>query len=220
MPRTGFTAEELRARALDATLAQMRRHGFERVRLSDVARELGISHAALYAHFDSKAALLDAVTERWLADEDAKLWKICASPGEPVEKLRAWFVARHRVKVDHARHDPEVYRSFDFATAEDKPFIQEHRLEISRQLERLLAEAGVGTGQDGVRILIEAMAAFLHPSLVARHLGEDREGLISSVLDTVLAGLGIGLSDPPRSKRRPHAAPGSDATVLEVVQDD
>ena len=34
----------------------------------DVARALGVSHGSVYRHFPSKAALRDAVTERWLAE--------------------------------------------------------------------------------------------------------------------------------------------------------
>jgi AcrR family transcriptional regulator len=32
----------------------------------DVAQALGVSHGVVYRHFPSKAALRDAVTERWL----------------------------------------------------------------------------------------------------------------------------------------------------------
>ncbi len=51
MPRTGMTAQQIRAKAIDITLACMRKHGFEKVRLSDVAKDLGVSHPAHYAHF-------------------------------------------------------------------------------------------------------------------------------------------------------------------------
>ncbi len=115
MPRTGRTAQETRTRAIDATLAHMRRHGFDRVRLSDVARDLGVSHAALYAHFADKAALLDAVTERWLAETRAALEEVRLRDGEPASGVENCFVTLYRLKRERVRRDPEAHRAFDVA---------------------------------------------------------------------------------------------------------
>ena len=78
MPRTAASPLQVRGTAIDITLAHIRHHGFEKVRLSEVAREMGLSHAALYAHFADKAALLDAVSERWLDETRAALDAIAA----------------------------------------------------------------------------------------------------------------------------------------------
>ena len=47
----------------------------------DVARALGVSHGSVYRHFPSKAALRDAVTERWLARISAPLAAAAAEAG-------------------------------------------------------------------------------------------------------------------------------------------
>ena len=60
MPKTGLSAAEIRDKAIEVTVEQMRRHGFDRVRLVDIAKDLGVSHAALYSHFADRRALLDA----------------------------------------------------------------------------------------------------------------------------------------------------------------
>ena len=60
MPRTGLSPEKARQRAVEIAVARIRENGFVKLRLADVAREMGVSHAALYAHFRDKAALLDA----------------------------------------------------------------------------------------------------------------------------------------------------------------
>jgi AcrR family transcriptional regulator len=44
----------------------LRRHGLAKTTVVDVARALGMSHANVYRHFTSKAALRAAVAERWL----------------------------------------------------------------------------------------------------------------------------------------------------------
>ena len=52
-------------------LARIGLLGVDKVRMSDVARDIGVTHAALYPHFADKAALLDAVTQTWLRSVDA-----------------------------------------------------------------------------------------------------------------------------------------------------
>ena len=52
----------------------------------DVARELGVSHGSVYRHFPSKAALRDAVAERWLAAAPPSPW-----PRPAAERLRRWL---------------------------------------------------------------------------------------------------------------------------------
>lgn len=64
MLRTRMTTQEPHTRAIELTLVRMRTNGVEKVRLRDVARKLGVSYTALYAHFADKAELLDAVTEQ------------------------------------------------------------------------------------------------------------------------------------------------------------
>ena len=76
MPRTGLTQAELRSAALDAAEAAIRRYGIDKCRLVDVAKQLGVSHAALYKLFRDKNALMDAVSDRWLLDTEAELAKI------------------------------------------------------------------------------------------------------------------------------------------------
>lgn len=57
MPR-GYHHGDLRAALLDATIAIVRQHGPAAVTLRDVARRAGVSEAAPYHHFESKAHLL------------------------------------------------------------------------------------------------------------------------------------------------------------------
>ncbi|MGV2788298.1 TetR family transcriptional regulator, partial [Clostridium perfringens] len=51
---------------LDAAEQTLRRYGPDKTSVVDVAKALQVSHGSLYRHFPSKAALREAVTERWL----------------------------------------------------------------------------------------------------------------------------------------------------------
>ena len=195
MPRTGLTAEDIKEKAIDATVVKIRKLGFEKVRLTDIARELHVSHAALYSHFKDKSDLLDAVSERWLLELDAKLEAICRRKKDPSEKIHAWSVALHRAKVEKVSRDPELYRAFDFATERFKPFVKNHLETMHRQLSGLVREAIEKSGVKNAdpvlmtKIIMESTSAFHHPRLVAQHLGEKREKLLRKVIDSVLEGL-------------------------------
>lgn len=54
---------DTRARILDVTVRMLKEHGGRGVRMSDIARESGISRQAVYLHFASRAELLDAATK-------------------------------------------------------------------------------------------------------------------------------------------------------------
>ena len=53
---------ETRTRILDTTVRMLEQHGGKGVRMSDIARETGISRQAVYLHFASRTELLVAAT--------------------------------------------------------------------------------------------------------------------------------------------------------------
>lgn len=195
MPRTGLTPSEIQDKAVEIAIEQMRAKGFEKVRLVDVAKEMGISHAALYSHFQDKTALFDAVSERWLVNLDKKQDLLVLEKRDPVQKIRTWFLNLHRMKLEKVKLDPELYKAFDMAAAESKPFIQTHLLNMRKQMSTLVIEA---MDQKKLKkkdvnmvteILITAGAAFTHPKLVAQYCEEDREPLLVQTIEAVLKGL-------------------------------
>ena len=189
MPRTGLSAEQIRYRAIDATLEQMRMQGFDKVRLSGVAKELGVSHAALYAHFKDKAALLDAVTEQWLKELNARLIQVCDSTTTPVEKVVEWFITSYRLKRGKALSDPELYRALDVASALDKTHVREHLRNSEEQLVQLLRACGMYAADavSHAEVLLQATLAFHHPKLLIEGAHEDREPLLLRILSVTLA---------------------------------
>jgi AcrR family transcriptional regulator len=198
MPRTGLSALQIRTKAIEATMAKMRQVGFDKVRLTDVAKQLGVSHAALYTHFADKAALLDAVSECWLRQIDDNLAAIChKSNKDPADKILAWMLALHRAKLAKIQHDPELYKSFDLSASLHKPYVRQHMETMHAQLVGLAEEAIAkrrlrDADPEAIAVVLhESMIAFHHPKLVAQHKDEKREPLLRSVLDSVLKGLGL-----------------------------
>jgi len=191
MPRTGLTPAEIKNRAIDIALKNIRVHGFEKVRLTEVARELGVSHVALYAHFESKEALLDAVLEEWLAETTAALAKVCSSSGKPLPKLERWFIAQYAMKRERALNDRAIYSAFDTATAGNKPFVRTYLEQRFGQLVGLLKEAGVESAHRRAALLLDGTAGFFHPRLVLESAETNRQAELRRVLQTLLRGLGV-----------------------------
>ena len=71
----------------------LRRFGPAKASVVDVARALDVSHGSVYRHFPSKAALRDAVTERWLERVSAPLEEIVGRRGTASRRLHDWLVA-------------------------------------------------------------------------------------------------------------------------------
>lgn len=210
MARTGLSASEMRDAALDAALLLMREKGYGKTRMTDVARSLGVSHAALYGHFVDKAALLEGVVARWLAEAEEEMAEVMARPATPRERIANWFLARYRIKRQRALTDPEPFFAYDLASLEGTPFIAAHIARIRAEVAALLEAAGLG-GDAEAALLLEAMAAFHHPSLIARYAYADRADLLLDVLEIVLRGLEESRIGPKSEVPTPQTAHGPDA---------
>lgn len=196
MPRTGLTAEQLKEKAIDHALLHMRQVGFNKVRLSDIAKELGVSHAALYSHFADKSALFDAVCERWLVEFDDDQEKLCTEKksGDALQRLTQWFMQLHKMKIAKVKNDPELFKALNFSTEVEKPFVQKHLATMRRQLGVIVGQAiesNLIADKDAnqiVTLLMESTMSFHHPAMVAMYGATDREKLLKQVLETMYLG--------------------------------
>lgn len=81
-----------RQQILDASLRLFSERGFARTTVRDIAREAGITDAAIYYHFDSKRDVLEAlVEERGFLTSLQNLERV--EPGLPLSELIMWMSA-------------------------------------------------------------------------------------------------------------------------------
>ncbi|MDV6235884.1 TetR/AcrR family transcriptional regulator [Leptospira ellisii] len=195
MPRTGLTPEELYNKTLDAAEDEIRRNGVERLKLTDIARDLNVSHAALYKLFLDKQALLDEVSKRWLDRIDRTLERI-SDKEEPVDSvLTEWFLTLHSMKREKVLSDPKLFGAFNLSSEKTRPFVVNHLTTMFRLLEKLVSK-GMESGRfrcadsrEGAKILFEGTAAFHHPRIVLERIEEERVPALKAVLKTLLDGL-------------------------------
>ena len=154
---------------LDTTETVLRRHGPAKTTVLDVSRALGVSHGTVYRHFPSKAALVEAVTERWLAQVIAPLAAIAEGPGPALPRMRGWFDALTSTKRQLASDDPEMFDTYVELMEQAPEMVQRHTGALLEQLTGIVA-SGVRRGEivaadpaRTARAAFHAMSRFHHP---------------------------------------------------------
>ncbi|SDG59628.1 TetR/AcrR family transcriptional regulator [Alloyangia pacifica] len=194
MPRTGLAPEELKRRAVEVANQRIKTVGYSKLRVTDVAAELGVSHAALYAHFSGKAEILDAVVGHWLDMAQEELRAAVSGPGTPEQRLENWLIQRLRLKRQAALKDPELYEAYCQATDRLREVVLRHKALWRDQIAMLLTQAipDLKDPAHAARLVQSAMYGFNHPRLVLEYLDTEAEMIedrLRDVLHTLIAGL-------------------------------
>ncbi|MGG8408072.1 TetR/AcrR family transcriptional regulator [Streptomyces sp. 12297] len=183
-------------RILEATEEVLRRYGPTKATVVDVARALGVSHGSVYRHFPSKAALREAVTDRWLGRTVGVLEAITAAPGgTAAAKLAAWLTALFDAKRHKAGDDPELFATYTVLLAENSGVVDAHLTELIAQLARIIAE-GVAAGEfaapdvpAAARAVFDATGRFHDPQYAPEWLRPEIAAEFAAVSDLVVRGL-------------------------------
>ena len=167
---------------LDAAEDVLRRFGPAKASVVDVARALGVSHGSVYRHFASKAALRDAVTERWLERISSPLEEVVQRRGNASARLHEWLVLLATTKQEIATADPELFATFHELTVASREVVAAHVDHLADQLARIVA-AGVAAGEFAPgdpsaigRAVLHATARFHHPALAVEWGDQARLG--------------------------------------------
>jgi AcrR family transcriptional regulator len=187
-------------RIIDTAEEVLRRFGPAKATVVDVARELGVSHGSVYRHFESKAALRDAVAERWLASVSAPLAEVAAGDGPAPERLRRWLELLVASKRGRQLADPELFATYAGLAAESREVITAHVDLLVGQLAEIIGD-GVERGEFAVadaewaaRAVFDATGRFHNPVHAAEWSDPGIDAAFDAVFALVLAGLGARTS--------------------------
>jgi AcrR family transcriptional regulator len=111
--REKLHTEVRRDQLTDATLAVVADHGLRGLSLAAVARRVGLTPSAIYRHFASKDAMLDAVLERLRERLLGAVAAARAETDDPVEALRR-LLRRHMQLIRLNRALPRIVLSDDY----------------------------------------------------------------------------------------------------------
>lgn len=191
-----MTAETLTAeRILDTAEDVLRRFGPRKTTVVDVARALDVSHGTIYRHFPTKAALRDAVAERWLHRVVTPLARIAGESGDATERLRRWLDELIAIKHDKVRRDPEMFAAYSSLAEESRDVITAHVAALVDQIQRIV-EDGIAQGvfvdtdpRPAARAILDATARFHHPAHSAQWGDPGIDDAFVAVWTLVLDGL-------------------------------
>lgn len=195
-------------RILDAAEEVLTRHGPTKTNVVDVARALGVSHGSVYRHFSSKAALRDAVTERWLARVSDPLKKIVAEDAPAAERLRRWFDTLIAKKREKAKVEPELFATYHAIFAQSREVVLAHVEALSGQVSAIIAD-GIARGEFAAtdpkatgKAIFYATARFHDPS----YASEWNDPGLKAVFDDMWTLIVRGLASPkPPGRKKPAA---------------
>jgi AcrR family transcriptional regulator len=185
-------------RILEAAEDALRRYGPAKANVVDVARALGVSHGSVYRHFESKAALRDAVTDRWLARIGAPLEKIAAEDGPAADRLRRWLVKLSKAKRKKALDDPELFATYMALVTNAREVVDAHVDNLVGQIAHIVSD-GVEQGEFAVedprqaaRAIFDATARFHNPAFASQWSDPGLDDALESVVALLLGGLQQG----------------------------
>lgn len=195
-------------RILEAAEDVLRRYGPAKANVVDVARALGVSHGSVYRHFPSKAALRDAVTERWLSELSEPLEAVAAGKGTAPERLERWLDLLVGSKRRKTLDDPELFATYIELAAEAREVVRAHVEKLVDQIARIVAD-GVADGdfatddpRAAARAAFDATNRFHNPA----HAAEWGDPQIDAAYEGVRALVLRGLARPSRQTLRKKPA--------------
>ncbi len=164
----------MRSKIIVAAEDLFRRHGPAKTNVVDVARHLGMSHANVYRHFASKAAIQDAVAAGWLERMIAPLDQIVRSRASAEDRIFRWVERLIEIKETAIQDDPELFATYNKLAEASRGVIAEHVEHLRAQLQ-IIVEDGIKNGEFKVkdakavaRAIHESTTRYQHPFFVSR----------------------------------------------------
>lgn len=177
---------------LNATEEVIRRFGPEKANISDVAKSLNVSHAALYRYYNGKTALWDAVTERWLNRMSAASISILKEDTPADIKLFRLLEDFAEGKRLSAIDDPEMFANYIKVAHSSVEVIRKSVEEGIDRIKESIAQ-GISEGifftespYQAARAVYFATGAFINPNTFE---DPNRKQNIEAVIHLLIRGL-------------------------------
>lgn len=159
---------------LETAKRQIRRFGEGKTNVVDIARAMGVSHAALYRFYPSKSAIMDAIVQEAMDDEARLAARHVATDGPAAEKLMAMLLDLHRRKRERFEGDQEIHNLYRRIVVERPDIIAAYADRITALIARLIEKA-VQRGEwkvDDINaaagVVRDACMTYVHPAFVAQ----------------------------------------------------
>jgi AcrR family transcriptional regulator len=175
----------------------IRRFGPAKATVVDVARALGVSHAAVYRHVATKAELRHLVVSRWVEETMPPLRAIVAQSGPAPKRLRRLIDTLVAIKRRRAADDPELFAAYGALGVDAQSVVAAHVDELI-ELVATVIRSGVKEGTlratdpaTAGRAVLFATSRFHHPAHVGEWSNPDIDAAYSDVWQMLMDGLRV-----------------------------
>ena len=177
---------------LNATEEIIRRFGPDKSNITDVAKLLKVSHAAIYRYYDGKTALWNAVTERWLTHLHAPSNDILKEDSPADVKLSNLLESFVEAKHHSAINDPEMFANYIKLAQSSMEVIKKGIEEGINSIEGIIVQGitesifFTESPYQEARAVYLATSVFIHPNSFE---DPDRKQNVKSVVNLLIRGL-------------------------------
>jgi AcrR family transcriptional regulator len=186
---------------LESAKVQVRRFGESKTNVMDVARALGVSHAALYRFYRSKSAMMDAIVQEAMDDEERLAAEHVDIEGPPAERLMAMLLDLHRHKRERFVGDREVHDLYRRIVVERADMIAAYADRITSLVAGLIEKAvlrGEWKVDDisvAAGVVRDAVMVYVHPAFVAQLVtaGAPVEAMLRATVTTLVRAFETGV---------------------------
>lgn len=130
----------------DAAMHLFGKQGYAGTSMRDIANAVGVLPGSLYAHIQSKEALLVEIVADGIGRFLDAVQPIVASGDTPAEKLRRMIIAHVEVVADNPERSQVVFHQWRFLGPDNLPTALEGRETFERTFRTVFNE-GVAAGQ-------------------------------------------------------------------------
>jgi AcrR family transcriptional regulator len=186
MPRVVKLREVRQGELLDCAQALFFENGYEATTVADIIERAGVSKGGFYHHFDSKEALLEALTERMTLQIVAAADDVLNAPGlTALERLNGFLARGRRWKVEAG---PRLRGAFEAILKRENALLY-HRLADASA--RIVAPILTRIIEEGVREgLFNAPDAAIVSEILLQ-MGHARQAIVAAAI----VGLDVGESE-------------------------
>lgn len=183
---------------LDATDRLLARHGYKKMTIDDLAKEVGIGKGSVYLHFNSKEEIALSHVDRIIERLKLRLASIGTSGGSVEARLRKMLIERVMFRFDSVQH---YTQSLNELLSHLRSKLLERRTRYFEEEATIFSRVIDEGRRDGVittrnsletaRALLDATNSLLPYSLSAIELGKraEVEKKVKRVAELVLTGL-------------------------------
>ncbi|WP_100486657.1 TetR/AcrR family transcriptional regulator [Sporolactobacillus pectinivorans] len=156
--------------------AMVMEKGVKKTKLSDIAKALGVTHAAFYKHYKNKEDLLQQLALKWLNTTSKNLleWTVPANmDGESALHDWLWQLANTKKELYH--NDKRMFYLYTDYLEGTQTLINSHLKQLAEKAEAISGRKGEG------QAIMTAFVYFHNPYFAERWDHDDYQELFESV---------------------------------------